>query len=488
MRAKIGVTALASVALLGCPSGGDEGEDEVGDTTSDTTSETGSGESATGTDASDTADTGTDASDTGTDASDTTTGDGDACQDGSVPNLVFEEAFDQADYGWVHAERWRIESPALVPDPFFPDARSEQTGQQLEFFGLDPTPGPELVVLQYGPGWDEAGQTPVLLVHGADDPPDRAWANPGLLGAYGCGDAVCPDTGLMQVLAAADIPVFAIAFPNTQGDNFNWVEQIHAAIEIIREQTCAAQVDVIGWSKGAFASRLYGSGLRMPGGTPLGDEVRKLILIGGPNLGFDYMFRYGSGINSNVWPPGMSHGPSPHHIQVLGGVDIDRSEYAVYETAGGYYFRGQAQMLAMWVDEHPLSAFANSGLGPYAVVDSLSTYWGEDMYAGFAAKGYGIEYAVEQGSIVADMVASEVPAEIQTYLLCSQVNALADFMLGIPNEISGPSDGIVFVDSCAAPDGIANLGEAAVLQDINHLELGWAPESMATIVGWLGAP
>ncbi len=477
--------SVAALSLLGCPSGGDEGDDEVGATQTDVT---GSESDSTGASASDTTDA-SDSTDPGdsTDASDSTgDGDGDACQDGEVANLTLEQAFDQADYGWVHAERWRIESPTLLPDPFFPDSRSEQTGQQLEFFGLDPTPGPEVFVLQYGPGWDTASGNPVLLVHGADDPPDRAWANPGQLGAYGCGDAVCPDTGLMQALAAADIPVFAIAFPNTQGDNFNWVEQLHAAIEVIREQTCAEQVDVIGWSKGAFAARLYGSGLRMQGGTPLGDEVRKLILMGGPNLGFDYLFRYGSGNNSTVWPPGTAHGPTPHHIQVLGGVEIDRSEYAVYETAGGYYFRGQAQMLAMWVDEYPLPAFANSGLGPYAVVDSLSTYWGNDMVPGLTAIGHGIEYAVEQGSIVEAMVASEVPASIQTYLLCSEINEQADYIVGIPNEISGPSDGVVFVDSCAASDGIANLGEVAVLQDINHLELGWAPESMAQIVAWLG--
>lgn len=483
---------LGLAVLCGCPDAG-SGNDEV-DTSSDAT---GSGESDTASDASSDAstadastsdatedDTSSDATDSGTD----TTSGGDACQDGSVPNLVFEEAFDQLEYGWVHAERWRITSPTLLPDPFFPDSRSEQTGQQLEFYALDPTPDPDVFVLQYGPGWDEASGNPVLLVHGADDPPDRAWANPGQLGPYGCGDAVCPDTGIMQALAAADIPVFAIAFPNTQGDNFNWVEQMHAAIEVIREQTCAAQVDVLGWSKGAFAARLYGSGLRMPGGTPLGDELRKLILMGGPNLGFDYLFRYGSGNNSSVWPPGMSHGPTPHHIQVLGGVDVDRSEYAVYETAGGYYFRGQAQMLAMFVDAHPLSPWANSGLGPYAVVDSQSTYWGEDAFPGFAAKGNGIEYAVEQGSIVDEMLASDVPASIQTYLLCSEISNQADYILGIPNEISGPSDGVVFVDSCAAPDAIGNLADVAILQDINHLELGWAPESMATIVGWLGEP
>lgn len=489
---RAGASLLGLSVLCACPAGGG-GNDEV----EGTSESTGAGESdATGT--SDDASTGTSddastsASETlGETASDTgseTTSGGDACQDGSVPNLVFEEAFEGLDYGWVHAERWRIASPTLLPDPFFPDARSEQTGQQLEFYDLDPTPDPDVFVLQYGPGWDEASGNPVLLVHGADDPPDRAWANPGQLGPYGCGDAVCPDTGILQALAAADIPVFAIAFPNTQGDNFNWVEQMHAAIEVIREQTCAAQVDVLGWSKGAFAARLYGSGLRMRGGTPLGDEVRKLILMGGPNLGFDYLFRYGSGNNTSVWPPGMSHGPTPHHIQVLGGVDVDRGEYAVYETASGYYFRGQAQMQASFIDAYPLSPFANSGLGLYAVVDSQSTYFGEDAFPGFAAKGYGIDYAIEQGSIVDDMLAADVPASIQTYLLCSEISEQADYIVGIPNEISGPSDGVVFVDSCAAPDAIGNLADVAVLQDVNHLELGWAPDSLATIVGWLGEP
>ena len=42
-------------------------------------------------------------------------------------------------------------------------------------------------------------------------------------------------------------------------------------------------------------------------------------------------------------------------------------------------------------------------------------------------------------------------------------SAEADYIVGIPNEISGPSDGVVFVDSCAAPDAIGNLADVAII-------------------------
>jgi pimeloyl-ACP methyl ester carboxylesterase len=325
----------------------------------------------------------------------------------------------------------------------------------------------------------------VLLVHGADDPPDRAWANPGLEGPYGCGDAVCPDTGLMQAIADAGHPVFAVAFPNKQGDNYVWVEQIHAAIQVVREHTCADRVDLIGWSKGSFAARQYASSVTEAWGTPYADDVRKLILIGGPNLGFDYLFRYGSGNDSTVWPPGMAHGPTPHHEQIVGLVTVDRSEHAVYDTGNGYYYRGQAQMLEAWIDSYGLSFVADSGLGPYPTVDSLSTYWGEAMYAGTLARGEGLAFAEAQHSIVDEIVAAGVPASVQTYLLCSEISDPADYIVGIPNEISGPSDGVVFVESCAAADGIGSVGEIVVLQDINHLELGFAEPAVQTVLGWL---
>jgi len=484
LGALLGALALASSSA--CSDDGSSA-DELGSETGDpTTSGDGDGDPTTTT----TGDgDGDPATGDGDGDGDPSTGDGDGdggwCEDGVVPNLAFEAAYDEIEHGWVRAERWSIESPAIPEDPFFPDARSEQSDQQLTFFGSDPTPGPEQVVIQFGPGWDTNQRTPVVLVHGADDPPDRAWAFPGVAGPYGCGAAECPDEGLMQALAAADIPVFAITFPHKQGDNYMWAEQIHAAIQVVRELTCADEVDLIAWSKGTVAARMYASSLTEDWGTPYQDDVRKLILIGGPNLGMDYAFRYGSGPNATVWPPGMLHGPTPHHEQLIGIQVVDRSEYAIYETAGGYYYRGQAQMLARWDEVYDLVYMANNGLGPYATVDTLSTYYGEDMYAGTLARGYGIQYAIDQSSVIDALVDAGIPASVETYLLCSEVGGQEDYMVGIPNEISGPSDGVVFVQSCAAPDGIGTIGGIEVLQGLNHLELGWAPPARQAVLGWL---
>ncbi|MBL4686433.1 MAG: hypothetical protein JKY37_17695 [Nannocystaceae bacterium] len=410
---------------------------------------------------------------------------GDACARGAVPNATRQATYDAIEHGWQRVERWQFDGTEFPDDPFFPDSRSEQTGQALEFFGRAPKPGPDTFLLEYGPGWERASGTPVLLVHGADDPPDRTWANPGEQGPYGCGDMRCPSEGLMQSIAAADIPVFAIAFPNTQGDNNVWAEQIHAAVQVVLTRTCAQEVDLVGWSKGAFAARLYASSYRERWATPYADQVRKLVLIGAPNLGLDYVFRHGSAKNTTVWPPGMTHGPTPHHEQLLGLQVIDQSQYAVYPTDVGDYFRGQAQMLANWSDTYPLVFVANNGLGPYPTVDTLSTYFGEGLYIGLTARGHGIEYAIEQASLVDNVVSAGVPAAVETFLLCSEITDQADYIVGIPNELSGPSDGIVFVESCAAPDGIGRLGDVRVISDINHLELGWAEPATQTVLDWL---
>jgi hypothetical protein len=481
------IAIAAMLGVGGCPGGGpgEQATDPSDTDTSTAGADTTTAGADTTTAGADTTTAGADTTTTGADTSTTDAEPDDVCGDGLVPTLVHEASFEVVAQGWARAERWSIVSPSIPDDPFFPDARSEQTSQQLEFFGFDPKPGPQQLVLQFGPGWDTNAGNPVLLVHGADDPPDRAWANPGLEGPYGCGDAECPSTGLMQAIAEAGHPVFAIAFPNKQGDNYIWAEQIHAAIQIVREHTCADQVDLIGWSKGSFAVRQYVSSVTEAWGTPYADDVRKLVLIGGPNLGFDYLFRYGSSNNSTVWPPGMAHGPTPHHEQIVGLVTVDRSEHAVYDTGRGYYYRGQAQMLKAWIGTYGLSFVANSGFGPYATVDSLSTYWGEAMYPGTFARGEGIAFAEAQHSIVDEIVAAGIPASVQTYVLCSEISDPADYIVGIPNEISGPSDGVVFVESCAAADGIGTVGEIVVLPDVNHLELGFAEPAVQTVLGWL---
>jgi hypothetical protein len=142
-------------------------------------------------------------------------------------------------------------------------------------------------------------------------------------------------------------------------------------------------------------------------------------------------------------------------------------------------------MLASWIDTFDLSPTANSGLGPYATFDLLATYHGEGMYQGIYARGLGVDFAVAQSSVIDELVDAGIPASIETFLLCGEVTDQADYIVGIPNEISGPSDGVVFVQSCAAPDGVGQIGDIEVLSDINHLELGFETLAQQTIIGWL---
>ncbi len=485
-RERAGV--LAALLLVGCPDDGTpaEGTEGTEDTVTETEqpASTSTGEETTTSAGS----TSADETSTGADASESSSGEP-MCGEGPPPGLTLEQTYDRVLHGWAGVERWVSDNPGFEQEQYFPDARSEQTSQRLDFFAFDPTPHSSAVLLYVAPGWEEAvanGRTPILLAHGANDNADRAWANPGESGDFGCGASRCPNEGLMQALVAAGYPVFAVSMPHSQGDNFYWSEQIHNAIRLIRQRTCAPQVDLIGWSKGAFAARMYVSSVVEDWGTAYADDVRKLVLIGGPNLGFDYLFRYGTAHNLGVWPPaGAIHAPVPHETQLVGGLPVDLSEYAIWETAAGDYFRGQRQMVAMWVDEYPLTYLADNGLGPYATVDTLSTYWGEGDYTGLFAQGRGIQFTIDQGSLVEPIVEAGIPATVETYLLCSEITSMGAYIPGIPNEIAGPSDGVVFVDSCAAPDGIGTLVEAEVLIDVNHLQLGWSEPSVDSILGWL---
>lgn len=62
---------------------------------------------------------------------------------------------------------------------------------------------------------------------------------------------------------------------------------------MVRARTGAAQVDVVGWSKGAFNARMFVSSVRPSWGRAYPGTVRRLVLLGNPSLGFDWGFRHG---------------------------------------------------------------------------------------------------------------------------------------------------------------------------------------------------
>ncbi len=419
--------------------------------------------------------------------SESTTGD-------PLGDLELQETFEQGLLnGWVRVERWKDPTnPGFIQeDRFSLDMRAAQTGPRLTYFADDPVPHSSVFIVYYAPGWDTAKQaTPVLLVHGADQA-DRGWANPGELGDFGCGQKTCPKTGLMQSLSDQGYSVFAVSFAHVHGDNFFWAEQIHNAITIIRARTGAPKVDLIGWSKGTMPVRMYTSSLTQPWSTPYQDDVRKVVLIGGPNLGMDYSFRYGTALNGSVVIDfmGTNNAPIPHDEILYQFQWIQRPEHGIFKSAKGDNYRGQLQSLARWDATYPLTAVANFGLGEFIVGDSESTYVGEAQakVKGVYARGKGIDAAIAQGSIIDAIVDASIPASIETYLLCGDIDLKdsSKMLTGVPNEIAGPSDGVVFIDSCAAEDGIGNLAGTAILP-WNHLQLGWKPEAVGKLVEWLG--
>jgi hypothetical protein len=371
--------------------------------------------------------------------------------------------------GWVRVERWRDPSSAFTQEGFPPDGRGDQTGQRVTFFGGDATPHSSRFLLYYAPNWNtNAKATPVLLVHGANQNADIAWADPNDIGEFGCGRQTCPSTGLMQKLEADGFKVFAIGFPHKNGDGYFWAEQIADAIAVVKQRTGATRVDVAALSKGAFNARMYVSSVKKSWGSAYQENVRRLILIGGPNNGLDLSFRHGWTFSLPVYPEcgGMANGPTPHDALVCFGVLRPGPEW----TYSSSYFPGSGQLLKRWDSVYGLSTLEQ---------DWYTTYYGG---AGFHTLGDGIT-AYLGASLVDTVRNAGTAASVRVHNLCGNQN---DIGL-LHNEHTGPSDGIVFIASCNDATGLTNHGGSAVVT-VNHVELGWDAPSTNQIKTWLNAP
>lgn len=371
--------------------------------------------------------------------------------------------------GWIQVERWHDPGSAFTQETFPPDGRGNQTGQRVTFFGGVATPHSSRFLLYYAPSWTSNPKpTPVLLVHGANQDADLAWANPNDAGAYGCGKSTCPTSGLMQNLVTAGFKVFAIGFAHKNGNGYFWSEEIEDAIQVIKLRTGAPTVDVISWSKGAFNARMYVSSVKQSWGSAYQSDMRRLIMLGGPNNGIDLSFRHGWYFSLPVYPAcgGVIDGPTPHDMLICYGVWQSGSQWT-YSSA---YFPGSAQMLKRWDSVYPL---------PITDQDYYTTYYGG---WGFYTHGNGI-LSYMGPSLVDTVRTAGTSAGVRVYNLCGNTPDIAL----LHNEHTGPSDGVVFIASCNDGTGISNYGGSAVLA-VNHLGLGWNATTMAQMVTWLNAP
>lgn len=370
--------------------------------------------------------------------------------------------------GWVLVERWRDTSTAFTQEAFPSDGRGDQSGQRVTFFG-SARPHSSRLLMYYAPGWNtNAKPVPVLLVHGANQDADLAWADPNEAGGYGCGRASCPSTGMMQSLSADGYKVFALGLPHKNGDGYFWSEQIADAVAIVKSRTGAAQVDVIAWSKAASNARMYVSNVKKSWGTAYRGDIRRLLLLGSANNGIDLSFRHGWNFSLVVYPDcgGVINGPTPHDRLVCYGFWRDGAEWT-YSSA---YFPGSAQLLKSWNTIYPL---------PSLEQDWYTTYHGGQ---GFYSSGPGLA-AYLSLSLVDVIRNAPSPSAVRVHNLCGNQNDIAL----LHNEHTGPSDGVLFIDSCRDVLGISNDGGGATIA-VNHLELGWEPTAIARVKTWLSAP
>jgi hypothetical protein len=385
---------------------------------------------------------------------------------------VLDATYSPVANGWAKVERWHDTDPSFPTEFFAPDGRGDQSGARLNYFGGVARRNSGRFLLYHAPHWNTGAKaTPVLLVLGATQNADQAWANPSLNGAGGCGVTSCPTSGLMQYLDSAGYKVFALNFAHSFGDNYFQAQVIADAIGIIKSKLGVSQVDVVAWSKGVLAARMYVSSLKPAWGRAYQGDVRKLVLLGGPNKGLDTPFRHGIQNAGLVWPEcgGSLNFPAAMESLWCYGVYYSHPEYSYAGTGANDVFPGARQALYRWD-------------GVYAL-DTGQWDWYPVYYGGWGAYSYslGIQAAINQGSVIAPLRAAASPAAVATYLLCGGYPTLP-----LSTENTGPSDGVVFVASCTDTGGLTTVGGNATLWSDNHLMLGWESWAVLQIKTWLG--
>lgn len=377
---------------------------------------------------------------------------------------------------WVKIECLKDNSPGFVAEAFHP--KSKITYKMLkEAFGSD-TPHSRFSLLHYAPGFETAGKTPVLLVHGAGDNASRAWCHPYEFEAADGNNIKNP--GIMQYLVKQGYPVFAITFSHPHGDNFLQAQQIANAIARIKQVLNGGddfKVDVICHSKGAMAARIYISSLgedcqKYSWLTKFRGDVRKIIFVASPLRGIDTAFRY-YGYNLTVVSKDMAAPVGVTYLTYLGSA-IDFKNY-------NKMFPGQTQMLFNWVDAGIdltlQSATPDAGLSAYSLYrGGVTTLLGSN----------GINAEIKNGGDVINKLNKKgIDPSIKAYVMAGTKQDIDNVTMGIfkipIGEMAAPSDGVLFLMSATYTDGLTCRGakvEKIKTFDTHHVGLTVRPDCL----------
>ena len=372
--------------------------------------------------------------------------------------------------GRFPSSKWAWTEHLFDSDPHFKQSdfgpRGAQQGEEIiAAFGSD-KPHSGSVLLHYAgppPAGVKRQPTPVLLVHGANKNGDFWW-DPRENG---------DNQGLPQRLRDQGFEVYAVSFAHPHDDNFVWAEQMANGIERIQQLTGAKQVDLVAHSKGGSPARAYVSDFREDWMTPYRGDVRRLVLVGAANGGLDTNFRHASN-NMALMSASDNHAlnaPMSWHSARIGGIiPVDTTDRS-YSNEKTDCWPGQDQLLARWDSKYPIA---------YWEQDSYTTYNGG---TGFVSSSKGIDHYIAQGGhYIEKLNQAQIDPKVQVALLAGDNPNIA----GIVNENTGPSDGLLFVESALHMPSTKNIKAQAVLH-LNHKALVSEPEGQQWIADTLKA-
>jgi triacylglycerol lipase len=366
---------------------------------------------------------------------------------------------------WDFIERLVDNDPHFVQRNFHPSQKIKDP-ELIKAFGSD-APHSGTVLLHYAgdpPPGVKRKDEPVLLVHGAIKDANFWW-DPSEDGK---------DKGLAQHLRDEGYQVYALTFAHNQDDNLLQAEQISNCIDRIKTLTHKSQVDLVAHSKGGASTRVYlTDGVKEPWMAKYKDDVHRVAFVGSPNGGIDYSFRHSSG-NLALANPSLEtllNAPmSWDGIKIFGAVPVSTEERG-FGAEGPDYWPGQRQLLAR-MDKYPLGMFEP---------DWYTTYEGGE---GFVSHSKGIDHYIEEGgNLIERLNQNKIDPDVQVGLLAGDSPTLPNFS----NENTGPSDGLLFVDSALKMPSTQNVIAKSVIHQ-HHKGLISSDEGQAWITRFLSKP
>lgn len=361
---------------------------------------------------------------------------------------------------WERIECWQDASRPFATESALNKSRHE-TPEIISAFGSN-LPPTSTFLLHYGPKWRTNKGKVVILVHGASDNANRAWATPAIL----LGDASKP--GLLQTLEAAGHRVFAVTFPHKHGNLFYEAQYLADAIELARQATGEQKVTLIGHSAGGLVARVYVSNFRLNGSwTPYRGDVANLVTLAAPHRGQDFAFRHPEFNYYFMKDELAANAPMSWDKVLAYGVWQDTLEFSIYSDN----FPMQQQVLYNWTGKYPVKPTSP---------DSYTTLHGG---YGFVSHSLGIDDAVARGGNFINTFRSyPVPADIAVTVIAGNNNKIEN----VPQtESDGPSDGLVFVESAAHTADLTHPARKTPINKLivneNHLTITFSPAMLKLV-------